>query len=436
MIIKILNNILYLPTRYFPAISGAEFYFQRMAEILTSRYNYSIDVFTSNAIDFKALREPKGRLIKSDDRFFHKVNSLKIARFPINYRISEKEIFLRLKSIESFNSLNLSDDCVKKFIKNGPYLEDLIDFFIDKKNKNYDLVHTTFFPYFNLIISLLIGKIMDIPTICTPFFHFSNPRYSDSILNEILNKFDYIIACTHIEKKILVDKLKIQREKIIVIPMGVDYKRFESIHETQLNSYHFKESFFHKKEKKFRLILYCGYKNYEKGAISILRSIPYILEKIKNVYFVFIGPSTKAYNYELSKIQKLKYTRIINFTPDNLTGYFDKKKLTAFKEADIYLMPSRSDAFGIAFLEAWAAGTPVIGARIGATPEVIRENIDGLLVEFDNPIDIAQKVIKLLENKKLKKKFGLAGQYRVSQNYTWDIVAEKTHNTYQSLLKT
>ena len=190
----------------------------------------------------------------------------------------------------------------------------------------------------------------------------------------------------------------------------------------------------HKREKKYKLVLYCGHKNYEKGAISILKSIPFILEKLKNIYFVFIGPATKAYNYELSKIQKLKYSRIINFTPDNLTGYYDKKKIAAFQEADIYLMPSRSDAFGIAFLEAWAAGTPVIGARIGATPEVIQENIDGLLVEFDNPLDIAQKVITLMKYKKLRKKLGLAGQIRVSQNYTWDIVAEKTHNAYQSIL--
>ncbi|MFX0083785.1 MAG: glycosyltransferase family 4 protein [Candidatus Hodarchaeota archaeon] len=431
-----MNNILYLPTRYFPAISGAEFYFQRMAEILTSRYNYRIDVFTSNAIDFKALREPTGRIINSNEKFFHKVNSLKIKRFPINYRISEEEILLKLKSIESFNSLNLRNDCVKKIIKNGPYLEDLIDHFIEEKNRTYDLVHTTFFPYFNLIISLLVGKLMEIPTICTPFFHFSNPRYSDSVLNEVLKKFDRLIACTHIEKRILVNKFKIQKEKIIVVPMGVDYKIFESVHETRLNNYYFKETFFHKKEKKFGLVLFCGNKNYEKGAISILRAIPFILEKIKKIYFVFIGPSTKAYNHELTKIQKPERARIINFSPDNLTGYYDKKKLTAFKEADIYLMPSRSDAFGIAFLEAWAAGTPVIGARIGATPEVIRENTDGLLVEFDNPEDIAQKVIKLLKNKKLKKKFGLAGQYRVSQNYTWDIVAEKTHNSYQSLLKT
>ena len=98
-------------------------------------------------------------------------------------------------------------------------------------------------------------------------------------------------------------------------------------------------------------------------------------------------------------------------------------------------MPSRSDAFGISFLEAWASGKPVIGARIGATPEVIRENIDGFLVEFDNPKDIAHKAIQLLKNKKKRKKFGRAGQIRVSQKFTWDLVVKKTHMTYQNLLK-
>ena len=81
-----MNNILYLPTRYYPAISGAEFYFQRMAEILTSVYNYNIDVFTSNAVDFKALRDSLGRKIQPENKFFNHVNSLKIQRFSVNYK--------------------------------------------------------------------------------------------------------------------------------------------------------------------------------------------------------------------------------------------------------------------------------------------------------------------------------------------------------------
>lgn len=403
-----------------------------MAEILSARY--SIDIFTSNAVDFNALRDPNGKLINITHKLFENVNNLKINRFPIKYDIPLEEKLNALKKIKEFNSLNLSDGCVKKFLENGPYLFDLIDYFINQEKRKYDLIHTTFFPYFNLIISLIVGKHINKPTICTPFFHFSNPRYNDVGLIEVLKKFDLLIACTDIEKEILVDKFCISQEKITVIPMGVDYSIFETKNIKNKTEFNFKQKFFMKGEKKHKMVLFCGYKNYEKGAISILKAIPYILSKIKKVYFVFIGPPTIAFNREFSKIQKLSDVRIINLTPDNLTGYYDKKKIGAFNETDVYLMPSRSDAFGIAFLEAWAAGKPVIGANIGATPEVIRNNIDGLLIEFDNPIDIAEKVIYLMKNKKIRNKFGKTGKFKVVQDHSWDLIANKTHILYQNLI--
>jgi len=430
-----LTTILYLPTRYFPSISGAEFYFQRMAEILTAKYNYKIDIYTSNAIDFKALWSSIGKTINKNNKYFDRVNNLKINRFSVNYDISEVDILNKLKTIPAYRTLNLPDDCVVKFTQNGPYLGDLLNFLLKKNDLNYDLIHTTFFPYFNLIMSLIIGACINKPKVCTPFFHFSNPRYLDLKLIHVLKKFDLLIACTNLEKKYLIQKCHIQPEKVIVIPMGVDYEKFKNGHKNASKHFSFKQKFFKKKEKKYKLVLFCGHKNYEKGALSILKSIPQILTKIKKVYFIFIGPSTFAFNQELSKIQKLENARIINFTPSNLTGYFDKKKLSAFKEADVYLMPSRSDAFGISFLEAWSAGKPVIGARIGATTEVIRENIDGLLVDFDNPEDITRNVINLLKDKRLRERYGLAGQLKVSQKYTWDIIADKTHNTYKNLIK-
>ena len=404
-----------------------------MAEILKSQYNYNIDVFTSDAIDFNALRNLNGRRIDNKNKFFEYVNNIKINRFPINYDSTEEEILKILKNISAYTALNLSDQTALKFIENGPCMTELLNSFLLKKPKNYDLVHTTFYPYFNLILTLVLGNIIKKPTFCTPFFHYSNPRYLDSSLIEVLSKFDVIIACTNLEKKILTEKFEINHEKIEVIPMGVDFEKFGNGNvKVKKKDYYFRKKFFHEEEINYKLVLFCGNKNYEKGALSILKAIPYILKKTKKVYFVFIGPPTLAFNRELSKIKKMDYVRIINLTPDNLTGYFDKKKIKAFKEADLYLMPSRSDAFGISFLEAWAAGKPVIGARIGATIEVIKENVDGLLVEFDNPYDIANKVIKLLKNKRLRKKLGIAGNLRVSENYTWNIITKKTHDLYQS----
>jgi glycosyltransferase involved in cell wall biosynthesis len=427
-----LNRIVFLPTRYFPSISGAEFYFQRLAEILSQKEAYEIDIFTSNAVDFKALRSKDGRIITKNDTYYDSVNKLEINRFSIDYSTSIETQMQKLRQIKSYNEFNFPDLSLKKILKNGPYLPNLLDFLLNRTELTYDLIHTTYFPYFNLIIALILGEQTKRPTICTPFFHFSNPRYSDSDLSLILSKFDLLIACTNKEKKALIEEVDISPEQIRVIPMGVDYSIYNSFSER--SSFSFKKKFFDTGESQHKMVLFCGYKNYEKGAISILKAIPSILEDLKKVYFVFIGPSTKAFDIELSKIRNRTNASILNFTPDNLTGYFDKKKISAFNEANVVAMPSRSDAFGIVYLEAWASETPVIGANIGATPEVINDGQDGLLVEFDNPSDIAEKILTLLRNQKLSKQLAENGRKKVKSKFTWQKIAMKTHNIYQNII--
>ena len=405
-----------------------------MAEILNLKYTYDIQVYTSTAIDFKALREPSGRSIKLGEKYYDNVNNLKITRFPVKYNVSLEEKLKLIKKEVSYEDLELSDECLIEYLRNGPYLENFLEKIAPPIKISFDLVHTTFFPYFNTILTLMLGKLTNKPTVCTPFFHFSNPRYLNKNYFEALQKFDKIIACTHLEKKILKEKLSIPEEKIKVIPMGVDYKKFELPKKLTPKRFNFKQKYFKPNEKNHRMVLFCGYKNYEKGAVSILKAIPYILKKFRKVYFVFIGPPTIAFNRELSKIQKAIHPRVINLTPDNLTGYYDVKKIAAFNETDVFLMPSRSDAYGIAFLEAWASGKPVIGANIGATPEVIRDKVDGLLVEFDDYIDIAEKVVLLLKKKRLSKNLGIEGRNKVQEHLSWDIIAKKTHETYQELI--
>ena len=72
-----MDKILYLPTRYFPAISGAEFYIQRMAETLAFKYKIKVKIFTSDGLDFKSLRESEGKRIMRDNKYFSQVNKLK-----------------------------------------------------------------------------------------------------------------------------------------------------------------------------------------------------------------------------------------------------------------------------------------------------------------------------------------------------------------------
>lgn len=425
-----MNKILYLPTRYFPAISGAELYIQRLAEIFKMDYKCDVDIFTSNALDFKALRDPKGKIIKETNKYFSIVNNVDVYRFPVSYKEEIEEGLQELKKNPILDSVQLRDETLSQLLKNGPYLKEIIDNFLNYKQKDYDIIHTTFFPYFNLVIALLIGKILKKPVICTPFFHFSNPRYLNSNLTTVLRNFDMLIACTSIEKDYLIKNLNLTESRITTIPMGVDFDKFALLK----GAFNFKDHYFIRKERNHKLVLFCGYKNFEKGAISILKAIPLILENYPKVYFTFIGPSTTAFNREIVKTKKNTNARIINLSPDNLTGYFDKNKIAAFMESDLYLMPSRSDAYGIAFLEAWSAGKPVIGAKIGATPEVIQDNIDGLLVEFDNPYNIADQVVKLLRNKKLRKKLGEQGKVKVETFHSWRNIANITKKVYDNLI--
>ncbi len=93
-------HILFFPTRYFPAISGAEFYIQSIAEIMKKKYNYRVDVYTSTAIDFKGLRHINGKIINPGDKLYDRINNLKISRYPINYNADINE---KLHTIKNYH---------------------------------------------------------------------------------------------------------------------------------------------------------------------------------------------------------------------------------------------------------------------------------------------------------------------------------------------
>ncbi len=425
-------NVLHFPTRYFPAISGAEFYFQRLSEILNEKIDVSIDVFCSNALDFSALKQPEGKRVVPKNKYFNQVNGLKIKRFPIDYNLSIEEQIDLIENTKGYVSLNLSREVLRNIIKNGPNICEVIANYEKNMEKRYDLIHTTYIPYLNVLLSLILGKTWDIPTICTPFFHFTNPRYQNSYYTEILKKFDLVLCCTSLEKQYLINE-GIESEKICIVPMGIDLEIYEN---TQ--TINFKEQYFGKAKQNLPMLLFCGYKNYEKGALSLLRAIPHLTKKDKNLLFTFIGPSTEAFNIELGKIKKKnKAVNIINLSPSNLSGYYDKKKISAFKECEIYVMPSRSDAFGIAFLEAWAFKKPVIGANIGATPEIVNDGKNGLLVQFDSTRDICNKINYLLENKERAKLMGSSGYEKIKEkNYYWQSISKKIFKIYNSIIET
>jgi glycosyltransferase involved in cell wall biosynthesis len=84
-------------------------------------------------------------------------------------------------------------------------------------------------------------------------------------------------------------------------------------------------------------------------------------------------------------------------------------------EADLFCLPSLQEGFGIVFLEAMAAGLPIVAARAGATPEVVKENQVGLLFRPGDPGELSRLLARMLGDAELRCSFSAAALQRVEE---------------------
>jgi glycosyltransferase involved in cell wall biosynthesis len=98
--------------------------------------------------------------------------------------------------------------------------------------------------------------------------------------------------------------------------------------------------------------------------------------------------------------------------------------------ADIFLMPSRTEALPYSLLEAGAAGLPIIATSVGGMPEVIKDMQNGILVYPNNPTEIAEAISYLLDHKTAAKEFGKEIKKTVHDFYSLKRMAEETIKLY------
>jgi glycosyltransferase involved in cell wall biosynthesis len=108
-------------------------------------------------------------------------------------------------------------------------------------------------------------------------------------------------------------------------------------------------------------------------------------------------------------------------------------KHTLLSQAEMLLLPSRTDSFGIVLLEAWAHGKPVIGARAGGIPGVIDHQHNGLLVKFGDVAALGQAIQSLLTDVAKGQTMGANGRDKVHTQYNWQQVAERVWANYEAV---
>jgi glycosyltransferase involved in cell wall biosynthesis len=171
------------------------------------------------------------------------------------------------------------------------------------------------------------------------------------------------------------------------------------------------------------VVLFLGRKARYKGLEPSVQAFMALAASHPHAYFVAMGPETEA---------SLKLWRSVGKLPNMLVRdrVEDDERLAALAAADVLLMPSTGEAFGIVYLEAWAYHKPVIGAPIQAVKALISEGIDGWLIEPEQVEAITARLAWLAEHPEAARAAGDAGNEKLLRRYTTTRIADVVEGAY------
>jgi glycosyltransferase involved in cell wall biosynthesis len=107
---------------------------------------------------------------------------------------------------------------------------------------------------------------------------------------------------------------------------------------------------------------------------------------------------------------------------------------TCYSAADLFVLPSRHEPFGLVFLEAAAHGLPSIGTRVGGIPEIVLDGVTGLLVKPADPGALADAIVRLSTDDELRLRLGEAARARVGELFTADSMVKGYATLFRNLL--
>lgn len=102
--------------------------------------------------------------------------------------------------------------------------------------------------------------------------------------------------------------------------------------------------------------------------------------------------------------------------------------------ADVFIRPSRSEGLGISFLEAMAAGVPVIGTPVGGIPDFLKDGETGLLCQSNDPTSLARAIDRLFGDERLRTSIVERARALMEKDYRWKSIAQNYDRIFQELL--
>jgi len=328
-----------------------------------------------------------------------------------------------------------------------PKFVDGIISFAEKKDVHYDLIHSHY--WMSGIAARDLKAAWEVPVV--HMFHTlglmkqriartpteAEGEYRIQGEYEVLGLADRIIAATPAEMAQLQWLYDADQTKISIIPPGVDVSHFYPIPEDEAKE-------FIGIPPNDRMMLFVGRIEPLKGIDTLIQAISIIrkkgtLDRHCCLFVSIIGGEPNAMpetmSAEMLRLQQLCEQQglgdLVTFLgrrgQDTLPYYYSA--------ADVVVMPSHYESFGMVALEAMACGTPVIATQVGGLAFLVQDGITGFHIPVDDPEALSERLITLLDDHALRSKMSQQA-VQIAQNYAWEKIATSMDTVYKDVTNT
>jgi len=401
--------------RYPPALGGSEAYFARLGVYLAA-HGHEVTVFTTQGDQLESFWNPRSKTFPADVRL---IDGVTVRRYPL-WRMRGRRLLLGPLSrlpIRSWQRLALPCNPISF----GMWKD------AGQESTRFDVVHATAFPYaWPLACGLRLARRQNIPFLITPFLHLGDPdnlrdatrrSYTRPALVELLRVADSVFVQTTSEWQ-MAAALGIAENRLVLLGMGVDPSECSGGNRCLRQAWGVLE-----REPVIGLL---ANQSAEKGTIDLLKAASMLWSNGLRFRVVLAGPEMPNF---------MRFWR--NFTPKEyvirLGVLSERQKREFYAGIDLFVMPSRSDAFGLVLLEAWANGKPNVAYRAGGVADLIRHEVDGLLVKCGDVEQLAKSIALLAFNGGLQQQLGEVGRHRVHREFRWNDKLGLVQSVYEKV---
>ena len=237
----------------------------------------------------------------------------------------------------------------------------------------------------------------------------------------ILKDASRVIAVTRIEAE-QYKSMGVSEDKIEIVPNGLDLSEFDNLPE---------RGEFRRKyglDSKQKIILYLGRIHKIKGLDLLCKAFADLTRILDGIILVIVGPDDGYLTFLKKLVNDSKISDKVLFTGP----LFGKEKLEAYVDAEVCVLPSFYEIFGLTLLEAAACYTPVITTDRCDIADVINGQA-GLVVPYDKD-QLRDALLHMLSDDQMRRRFGKKGKLLVRERFSLDKIAEQMEGIYQALI--